>query len=288
MTHLRQGFGGRGKIRTLVVDDEQMARERVLSFLEQEADVEVVGECSDGAEAIRAIRQQEPDLVFLDVQMPGVDGFGVIEAVGADRMPTVVFVTAYDEYALRAFEVHALDYLLKPFGRDRFQETLKHARSSLDRQRAGDLGRRLLALVGPPSPDGTVPRFGGTGPRASAGPAAYREGLKLDRLVVKSGGRVFFLRTEDIDWIEAAGNYVRLHMGVESHLFRETMNNIEARLDTARFVRVHRSRIVNTDRIKELQPASTGEYVVLLHTGARLPLSRGYRDKLQEQLGKRF
>jgi two-component system LytT family response regulator len=276
------------KIRTLVVDDEQMARERVLSFLQQEDDVEVVGECSDGAEAVRAIRTHAPDLVFLDVQMPGVDGFGVIEAVGADRMPTVVFVTAYDEYALRAFEVHALDYLLKPFGRDRFRETLKHARSSLDRQRAGDLGRRLLALVGSPSTEGAAPGFGGTGPRPSADRGSQREDLRLDRLVVKSGGRVFFLRTEDIDWIEAAGNYVRLHMGDESHLFRETMNNIEARLDTRRFVRVHRSRIVNTDRIKELQPAPTGEYLVVLHNGARLPLSRGYRDKLQEQLGKRF
>src|SRR5688500_9813060 len=268
---------GVNKIRTLVVDDEPIARERVLSLLQQEDDVEVVGECGDGAQAVAAIQHQVPDLVFLDVQMPGVDGFGVIEAIGPERMPTVVFVTAYDEYALRAFEVHALDYLLKPFGRDRFRETLQHARSSLDRQRAGDLGRKLLALVG--DKDGalspvTSPVFNGT--------------LKLDRLVVKSGGRVFFLRTEDIDWIEAAGNYVRLHMGEESHLFRETMNNIEARLDTARFVRVHRSRIVNTDRIKELQPAPTGEYVVLLHTGARLPLSRGYRDKLQEQLGKRF
>ena len=260
------------KIRTLVVDDELMARERVMSFLQDEPDVEVVGECSDGEEAVRAIQQHDPDLVFLDVQMPGVDGFGVIEAVGADRMPNVIFVTAYDEYALRAFQVHALDYLLKPFGRDRFQETLRHARSALERQRAGDLGRRLLALVGQQVEKETP----------------SRETSKLDRLVVKSGGRVFFLRTEEIDWIEAAGNYVRLHMGSESHLFRETMNNIETRLDPGRFVRVHRSRIVNTDRIKELQPSATGEYIVVLQNGTRLPLSRGYRDKLQEQLGKRF
>jgi two-component system LytT family response regulator len=259
------------KIRTLVVDDEAIARERVMSFLQDEPDVEVVGECSDGAGAVRAIQQQDPDLVFLDVQMPGVDGFGVIEAIGADRMPNVIFVTAYDEYALRAFEVHALDYLLKPFGRDRFQQTLRHARSSLEGKRAGDIGRRLLALVGDKDPGLSEART-----------------PKLDRLVVKSGGRVFFLRTEEIDWIEAAGNYVRLHMGEESHLFRETMNNIEARLDASRFMRVHRSRIVNTERIKELQPAATGEYVVVLQNGTRLPLSRGYRDKLQEQLGKRF
>jgi two-component system, LytTR family, response regulator len=254
------------KMRALVVDDEPMARERVLSLLQHEDDVEVVGECSDGEQAIAAIRHYTPDLVFLDVQMPGIDGFGVIQAIGAESMPIVVFITAYDEYALKAFEVHAADYLLKPFGRDRFQETLKHARASLERRRAGDLGRRLLALVNDIKP----------------------ETPKLDRLVVKSGGRVFFLRTEDIDWIEAAGNYVRLHLAEESHLFRETMNRMEARLDSRRFARIHRSRIVNTERIKELQPWFNGEYVVVLRNGTRLPLSRGYRDKLQEQLGKGF
>jgi two-component system, LytTR family, response regulator len=254
------------KIRTLVVDDEPMGRERVLSLLQQEEDVEVIGECSDGTQAIAAIQQHSPDLVFLDVQMPGANGFGVIDAVGADRMPNVIFVTAYDEYALKAFEYHALDYLLKPFNRDRFKETLKHARASLERRRAGDLGRRLLALVNDIKPD--APR--------------------LERLVVKSGGRVFFLRTDEIDWIEAAGNYVRLHLGEESHLFRETMNRMEGRLDARRFVRIHRSRIVNTERIKELQPWFNGEYVVILQNGTRLTLSRGYREKLQERLGKPF
>jgi two-component system LytT family response regulator len=254
------------KIRTLVVDDEPIARERILSLLQQETDVEVIGQCADGVQAVSAIQQQSPDLVFLDVQMPGCDGFGVIQNIGPDRMPTVVFVTAYDEYALRAFEVHALDYLLKPFGKDRFQETLKHARESLERRRAGDLGRRLLALVHDLKP----------------------EQQRLDRLVVKSGGRVFFLRTEEIDWIEAAGNYVRLHLGEESHLFRETMNGMESRLDGRRFVRIHRSRIVNTERIKELQPWFNGEYVVVLQNSTRLTLSRGYREKLQERLGKAF
>src|SRR5688500_18547739 len=243
---------GVNKIRTLVVDDEPMARERVLSLLQQEDDVEVVGECSDGTQALAAIQHQSPDLVFLDVQMPGLDGFGVIQAVGAEKMPTVIFVTAYDEYALRAFEVHALDYLLKPFGRDRFRETLKHARASLERRRAGDLGRRLLALVNDIKP----------------------EAPKLDRLVVKSGGRVFFLRTDDLDWIEAAGNYVRLHLGEESHLFRETMNRMETRLDSRRFVRIHRSRIVNTERIKELQPWLDRKSVVSLRHDRRRPASR--------------
>src|SRR5262245_59731932 len=241
-----------------------MARERILSLLRQETDVEVVAECGDGVQAVSVIQQQSPDLVFLDIQMPGCDGFDVIQQIGADRMPTVVFVTAYDEYALKAFQVHALDYLLKPFGRDRFQETLKHAREHLDGRRAGDLGRRLLALVHDLKPEAQRP----------------------DRLVVKSGGRVFFLRTDEIDWIEAAGNYVRLHLGEESHLFRETMNGIEARLDGRRFARIHRSRIVNTERIKELQPWFNGEYVVVLRNGARLTLSRGYREKLQDLLAR--
>jgi two-component system LytT family response regulator len=254
------------KIRALVVDDEPLARDRVMSLLQQEDDVEIIGECHDGTQAVAAIHNQAPDLVFLDVQMPGHNGFEVIEAVGADRMPTVIFVTAYDEYALRAFEVHALDYLLKPFGKERFQQALQHARAHVERRRAGDLGKRLMALVQDIKP----------------------EPQRLDRLVVKSAGRVFFLKTDDIVWIEAAGNYVRLHLAEDSHLFRETMNGIEARLDPRRFVRIHRSRIVNSDRIKELQPWFNGEYVVVLQNGTRLTLSRGYREKLQERLGKHF
>jgi two-component system, LytTR family, response regulator len=252
------------KIRTLIVDDESMARERILGLLSQEQDVEVIGQCSDGQQAVSAIQQLSPELVFLDVQMPAVDGFGVIRQVGAERMPMVVFVTAYDEYALQAFEVHALDYLLKPFGRDRLQQCLDHARHQRDRRRAGDLGKSLLALVQDFRP----------------------EQKRQDRLVVKSGGRVFFVRTDEIDWIEAAGNYVRLHMKDQSHLFRETMNQMESRLDPQRFFRIHRSRIVNTERIKELQPWFNGEYVVLLQNGAQLRLSRSYREKLEDRLGK--
>lgn len=252
------------KIRTLVVDDEPMARERILGLLAQETDVEVVGQCADGVQAVSAIQQLSPELVFLDVQMPAVDGFGVIRQVGPDKMPMVVFVTAYDEYALQAFEVHALDYLLKPFGRDRLQQCLDHARHLRERQRAGDLGKSLLALVQDFRP----------------------EQKKQDRLVVKSGGRVFFVRTEDIDWVEASGNYVRLHMKEQSYLFRETMNQMEARLDPQRFFRIHRSRIVNTERIKELQPWFNGEYVVVLQNGTQLRLSRSYREKLEERLGK--
>ena len=180
-------------------------------------------------------------------------------------MPAVVFVTAYDQHALRAFEVQALDYLLKPFDSERFQGTLRRVRQQMQHAETGDLSQKLLALV-----------------RDLKGERQSR----AERLVVKSGGRLFFLRTDEIDWIEAAGNYVRLHMKDQSHLFRETMNQMESRLDPQRFFRIHRSRIVNTERIKELQPWFNGEYVVLLQNGAQLRLSRSYREKLEERLGK--
>lgn len=253
------------KIRALIVDDEPLARERMRSLLAGETDVDVVGEATNGLEAVDAILDQSPDLVFLDVQMPKLDGFEVIQTVGAERMPAVVFVTAYDQHALRAFEVQALDYLLKPFDRDRFQGALKRVRRQMENSDSGDLGRRLLALVRDLKNDRPT---------------------KAERLVVKSGGRLFFLRAEEIDWIEAAGNYVRLHVGAEAHLLRETMTSIEGRLHPETFFRIHRSHIVNIERIKELQPWFNGEYVVILRNGTRLTLSRGYREKLQERLGR--
>jgi two-component system, LytTR family, response regulator len=252
------------KLRTVIVDDEPLARERLASLLSAEPDIEIVRQCRDGEEAVSAIDQLTPDLVFLDVQMPALNGFEVIEAVGPDKMPLVIFVTAYDQHALRAFQVRALDYLLKPFDRERFQEALQRARAHIQRDETGDLGRRLLALV----------------------KDLRRDQPKTDRLVVKSGGRLFFLRTDEIDWIEAAGNYVRLHVGTASHLLRETMNSIEARLDPEKFFRIHRSRIVNMERIQEMQPWLNGEYAVVLRNGTRVTLSRGYREKLQERLGK--
>ncbi len=252
------------KIRTLVVDDEPLARERLTNLLSAEPDIEVVGQCRDGEEAATAIVDHTPDLVFLDVQMPAMNGFEVIDAVGSERMPLVIFVTAYDQHALKAFQVRALDYLLKPFDRDRFQEALQRARTYIQRDETGDIGRRLLALV----------------------KDLRRDQPKTDRLVVKSGGRLFFLRTDEIDWIEAAGNYVRLHVGPVSHLLRETMNAIEGRLDPEKFFRIHRSRIVNMERIQEMQPWLNGEYAVLLRTGTRLTLSRGYREKLQDRLAR--
>jgi two-component system LytT family response regulator len=253
-----------GRVRVLVADDEPLARERLRTLLAKEDWVEVIAECPNGTETIDAITRLQPDLVFLDVQMPGASGFEVIEAIGPARMPLVVFVTAFDRYALRAFDVHALDYLLKPFDRDRFHDTLARARQHLERRTNGDLERRLLELV------------------QDLAPASQR----MERFVIKAGGRVFFGRADEIDWIEAAGNYVKLHVGGEAHLFRETMNALESRLDPDTFFRIHRSHIVNIERVRELQPWFNGEYVVFLRNGTRLTLSRGYREKLQERIGR--
>jgi two-component system LytT family response regulator len=250
------------KLSVVIADDEPLARERVLSLLAAEPDIEVVAQCRDGEEAVRAIAERRPDLVLLDVEMPRMDGFDVINAVGAERMPPLIFVTAYDQHAIRAFEVRALDYLLKPFDRERFAGALRRARGQIDAQATGDLGRRLVAMM----------------------KDLEREAPRSDRIVVKSGGRLFFLRADEIDWIEAAGNYVRLHVAAQTHLLRETMNAIEARLDPERFFRIHLSRIVNVERIQEMQPWLNGEYSLVLKTGARLTISRGYREKLQEKL----
>jgi len=257
-------MSGDSSARVVIADDEPLARERLRMLLEGQADIEVIAECQDGTQAIDAIRRLRPDLVFLDVQMPGATGFEVVAALDQERLPLVVFVTAFDKYALRAFDVHALDYLLKPFDRDRFLQALTRARNQLDRPANGDLRRRLLDLV------------------RNLEPAPPR----LDRFVIKSGGRVFFVRADEIDWIESAGNYVKLHVGADVHLFRETMNALEAQLSPETFYRIHRCYIVNIERVKELQPWFNGEYVVLLRTGARLTLSRGYREKLQDRIGR--
>jgi two-component system, LytTR family, response regulator len=250
------------RIRTLIVDDEPIARARVLSLLLEEPDVDVVGECAGGSQAVSFIRSQSPDLVFLDIQMPEMDGFEVARALQPERMPALVFVTAFDQYALRAFECHALDYLLKPFSAQRFKSALSHARQQLAQRQATTLGRQLLEIL----------------PEMRS-----REPVR-DRLVVRSSGRVYFVRIADIDWCEAAGNYVALHVGQQSHLTRETMSRLESQLDQ-RFVRIHRSTIVNVDRVQELRSSFNGEHVLLLRDGTRLTLSRGYRDALQARLG---
>ena len=260
-----------GKIRTLVVDDEPVARARVLSLLRAESDIEVVGECSNGPQAVSVIEATAPDLVFLDVQMPQMDGFALARTLGAD-MPAVVFVTAYDEYALAAFEIHALDYLLKPFSAERFKSALTHARQHLARKQA-TAGRALPTRL----PDAAAQEQAKPGVAGNA---------RRDRLVIKSSGRIYFVRIQDIDWCEASGNYVRLHIGQQTHLVRGTMSHLESQLDPGQFVRIHRSAIVNVERIQELRSSFNGEYQITLTDKTRLTLSRGYRDGLQSRLGK--
>lgn len=247
-------------IRTVVVDDEPLARERVRQLLEGEPDIEVVGEYGDGYKAAVGIEEVKPDLIFLDIQMPQLNGFELLETIGTSEA-AIVFVTAYDTYALRAFEVHAVDYLLKPFGRERFVEALEAARAHLRTTWESDLGDRLASLYQE---------------------LRSNEKKHLDRIVVKTGGRFVFVRSEQIDWIESAGNYLKLHCGKDEHLLRETMTAIETKLDPARFMRIHRSTMVNIERIKEIQPWFHGEYVVILQNGKELTLSVGYRESLLE------
>ena len=234
------------RVRALIVDDEPLARARIRDLLAADAEVEIAGECGDGVEAVEAIRALAPDLVFLDVQMPERGGFDVVAEIGPDRMPVVVFVTAYDDYALKAFEAHALDYILKPFDEARFRGALSRAKTQVHVARAAR---------------GAPPRH-------------------LTRLMVKSGDRFVFVKDDEIDWVEADGNYVRLHVGEAEYLLRETIRGLEARLDPERFLRIHRSTIVNLDRVREIHPLFHGEYRVVLADQTKLTLSRGYRDRL--------
>lgn len=254
------------KTRVLLVDDEPLARERVRKLLEQEPEIELIGECSDGASAVQMIQKEAPDLVFLDVQMPELSGFEVVQQVGAEKVPAIVFITAHDQFALKAFEVHAVDYLLKPFDKERFKVALRRAIDQVQRRQAGELSQRLTALL--------------------ADVRAPGQPKHLERLAVKSSGRVVFVKVDEIDWIEASDNYVSLHVGNDEHLHRETMSSLETQLPAAKFMRISRSTIVNLDRVKELQPLFHGEYAVILRNGKRLTLSRSYRDKLDQLMGR--
>ena len=250
------------KIRALIVDDEPLARRRIRRMLAHHADVEIIGDSANGRDAMLLIRDQAPDLVFLDVLMPEMDGFAVLEALGAEALPLIIFVTAYDQYALRAFEVYALDYLLKPFDRQRFDKALQRAKARLANERS-DINQRALALL----------------------EELRAQTSHVERMVIKSGGRAFFLKTDEIDWIEAEGKYVRLHVGKESYLVREAISGLEAQLDPKKFLRIHRSTIVNIDRVRELQPWFHNEYRVILRDGTELMLSRSCRKKLGDLLG---
>jgi len=249
---------------TLIVDDEELARRGLRARLERIPRVEIMGEATSGREAVDMIRNASPDLVFLDIQMPGLDGFDVVEAIGADAMPSVIFVTAYDEHALRAFEVHALDYLLKPLDEQRLQEALERCRAHVGQVRAG-MAERLSALLQEVDPQ-----------HSSPDPAAASR-----RFVIKTGGRIRFVDVADLNHIEAAGDYVRLHTSEKVHLLRETMSGIMDRLPDT-FLRIHRSTIVNAERIEELRPYGNSEFIVVLDTGDELKLSRSYRDDLAD------
>jgi len=253
------------KIRTMIVDDEPPARRNLRALLKGVPDVELVKECGNGGEAVCQIRALQPDLVFLDVQMPEMDGFEVLENLAGNPLPVIIFVTAYDQYALKAFEVSALDYLLKPFDDARFHRALAQARRQIARQDASELGLKLLALMGAREVKTDAPRY-------------------LTRLMVKTAGRVIFIRAEEIDWIEAYDNYVRLHVGGKGRLLRQTMNELEAALNPGQFARIHRSTIVNLDRVKELRSHFNGEHLVILCDGTELKLSRSRKEWLERRL----
>ena len=250
-------------VRVVVADDEPLVRRGLRTFIAAEKGLTFVGEARNGPEAVALIRAERPDLVFLDVQMPELDGFGVLETLEGEPLPAVVFVTAYDEYAIRAFDVHAVDYLLKPFDEERFRVALGRVRSRLGERRTTSLDQRLEAVL-----------------TELRGREQY-----TDRLLVKSDGRVTVLQVDEVDWIEAADNYARVHTARGRYLVREPIKTLERKLNPRQFARVHRSAIVNLARVRELQPMFGGEYVIILSTGAKLTLSRGYRDAFRNALG---
>ncbi len=252
-------------IRVLVADDEAPARQRLIDLLRRDEQITSIAEATDGEEAVDVIEKQRPDLLFLDVQMPELDGLGVIDAIGAAAMPLTVFVTAFDEHALRAFEANALDYLLKPFSDERFEATMARVKSRLDERSIGEFGQRVMKMV-------------------AGAPAAPER--RLDRLVVKAGGTTRFVRAVDIDWIEAAGVYVTLHVGGKELLYRAALNDLAERLDPRRFVRVHRSALVNLESIVQLEPMSHGEFEAVIKNGSRTRVSRTYRALLEKRLGQ--
>lgn len=243
-------------IRALIVDDEPLARKRIRRLLVDEPDVSIVDECGTGREAISVIQETSPDLLFLDIQMPEIGGFEVLRSIPVERMPAVIFVTAYDQHALEAFEVHALDYLLKPFKQERFKKALERARTQLTKAESHGADAGLATLIR----------------------KLHAEQTYLNRFMIKSSNRVFFIKANEVDWIESAANYALLHVGDKTHLIRETMQVLETKLCPKTFQRISRSAIVNLERVKELQPLGKGQYVIILASGKQLTMSRGIRD----------
>jgi two-component system, LytTR family, response regulator len=257
------------KIRTLIVDDEPLARRNIRVLLEKDPQIEILDECRNGREAIKAINALSPDLIFLDIQMPEMDGFDVLAHVGPEHIQAIIFVTAFDQYALKAFDVHALDYLLKPFDDERFAHALRRAKAQIEAHEINRLSKRLLALLEE---------------RESERKGSRKQKDYLKRLMIKDAGRMTLLKVDDIDFIEADGNYAKLHVGRKAHLLREKMNDLEGRLDPAKFVRIHRSIIVNLERIKEMHPHFNGDYIVVLEDGRQLRMSRTRREHLEARL----
>jgi two-component system, LytTR family, response regulator len=259
-------------LRTLIVDDEPLARDGMRMHLAREADVEIVGEAADGVQAVEAIQALRPDLVFLDVQMPEVDGLEVVERVGAARMPAVIFATAYQQHAVRAFELHAVDYLLKPVTEERVRNAMTRARLRLATRGEEELTTRLEALL-----EDLRAMRARAGDAAAAAPAPKKYAAWIS---VAGRTSTQLVRVEDVDWFEAEGNYVRLHVGKVTHLIRSTLRAMGDQLDPATFIRIHRSTIVNVNRIREIQPWFGGDYIALLHDGRQLRVSRSHREQL--------
>jgi len=257
------------KIKTLIVDDEPLARRNLRLLLAKDPQIEILDECRNGREAVKAINALSPDLIFLDIQMPEMDGFDVLAQVGPEHIQAIIFVTAFDQYALKAFDVHALDYLLKPFDDERFAHALARAKAQIEAREINRLSKRLLALLEERESERNAP--------------AQQPGY-LTRVMIKASGRVVLIKVDEIDFIEADGNYAKLHVGRKAHLLREKMNDLEGQLDPNRFVRIHRSVIVNLDRIKEMHPHFNGDYIVVLEDGRQLRLSRTRREHLESRL----
>lgn len=241
--------------RLLIVDDEPLARDRIREMVKDDPEVQVIAEARNGLEAVEAVAKYDPDIVFLDIQMPDMDGFEVLKNLNAEPLPLIIFVTAYDQYALRAFDVHALDYLMKPFDRERFARALRHAKEQMKRPTDEQRDGRIMALL-----------------------EEIKGSRYLERFAIKKGEKVLFVRSEEVDSIEAEGNYVRLNVAGTSYMLRETINSVESKIDPRTFVRIHRSTIVNINRVKELQTWARGEYRVVLLNGTYYTLSRSYRE----------
>lgn len=287
-------------IRTVVVDDEPNAREGIIGLLAEQEGIVVAGEARNGREAVSVVRRARAELLYLDIQMPELDGFGVLRELAPAEMPVVVFVTAYDTHALRAFEVHALDYLLKPFSDERFAESLGVARRRVHQRRAGELGQQLAELLlGATSSPATTPApaLASTPAEPALDPSGEGESLHgvpgpegpfLDRIMVRTAKGAIFIRAEEIDWIQADDYYAKLHVKGRGYLVRETMQSLASRLDPRRFVRTHRSAIVNIDRVKTLQPYFRGAYVLTLTDGTQVALSRSRRAQFERAVGGRL